>query len=73
MTNYHVGNGFAGIYAGTLNKDKSMWIRKSDVTDEAIAAVFTWFTQHMKAEGEFSITYQSSEYELVMRKKDDKP
>ena len=69
MAEYHVGNGFAGIYAGTLDKSGSMWRNKSDVTDEAIAAVFTWFTQHMENTAEYSITYPTSEFELVMRRK----
>ena len=70
MAEYHVGNGFENIYAGTLTKDKSRWINKSDVTDEAVAAVFTWFTQFMEGLQEHSITYKSSEYELVMRRKE---
>ena len=36
MAEYHVGCGFAGIYAGTLNKKKDMWVNKSNVTKEAI-------------------------------------
>lgn len=40
MAEYHVGCGFCGIYAGTLEpKNKNLWRNKSDVTDEAIAAV----------------------------------
>lgn len=39
MAEYHVGCGFAGIYAGTLNKKKDMWLHKSNVTNEAIDAV----------------------------------
>lgn len=39
MAEYHVGCGIAGIYAGTLNKKKGMWINKSEVTSEAIKAV----------------------------------
>lgn len=69
MAEYHVGNGLAGIYAGTLNKSKTMWQNKSDVTDEAIAAVFVWFSDHMDGKEEYSITYPSQEFELVMRKK----
>ena len=69
MTEYHVGNGLAGIYAGTLDKSGIVWRNKSDVTDEAIAAVFTWFTQHMEESAEYSITYPTSEYELVMKRK----
>ncbi len=34
MAEYHVGCGLFGIYAGRLNKDKNMWVSKSDVTDE---------------------------------------
>ena len=78
MAEYHVGNGLAGIYAGTLTKDKTRWLNKSDVTDEAIAAVFTWMQdkaeeQYEKFGDEFhgySITYGSSDYELVMRRKE---
>lgn len=71
MAEYHVGNGFENIYAGTLSKDGKRWLNKSDVTDEAIGAVFTWFTQFMEDDVEaHSITYPSSEYELVMRRKE---
>lgn len=70
MAEYHVGNGFENIYAGILSKDKRRWVNKSDVTDEAIASVFTWFTQFMDGNEEHSITYKNSEFELVMRRKD---
>jgi hypothetical protein len=37
MSEYHVGCGAFGIYAGTLEpKNKSLWHNKSDVTEEAI-------------------------------------
>lgn len=39
MAEYHVGCGIAAIYAGTLNKDKTMWKNKTECTDEAIDAV----------------------------------
>lgn len=39
MTEYHVGCGAFGIYAGTLNKAKTMWQNKTECTDEAINAV----------------------------------
>lgn len=41
MADYHVGCGAFGIYAGRLNKDKTMWIgsARTEVTDEAICAV----------------------------------
>lgn len=79
MAEYHVGNGLAGIYAGTLTKDKTRWVNKSDVTDEAIAAVFTWMNEKAEEQYEkfgdefhgYSITYGGSDYELVMRKKEE--
>ena len=49
MAEYHVGCGFAGIYAGTLNprtKDGYQTQRnKSDVTEEAISAVAQYLRQ----------------------------
>ena len=39
MAEYHVGCGAFAIYAGTLNKNKTMWNNKTECTDEAIAAV----------------------------------
>lgn len=43
MAKYHVSAGVFGIYAGTLMPKKDgkpqMWRNKSDVTEEAIAAV----------------------------------
>lgn len=36
MAEYHIGLGAFAIYAGRLNKDKTMWLDKSDVTEEAI-------------------------------------
>lgn len=39
MAEYHVGCGAFAIYAGTLNKNKTMWQNKTECTDEAIAAV----------------------------------
>ena len=79
MAEYHVGNGFQNIYAGTLTKDKTRWVNKSDVTEEAIAAVFTWMKDKAEEQYEkfgedfhgFSITYGSSDYELIMRKKEE--
>lgn len=44
MTKYHVGCGIAGIYAGTLNKSGTMWVNKSDVTDEVMR--FTYHDKH---------------------------
>ncbi len=45
MAEYHVGCGAFGIYAGTLNKKKTMWQNKSEVTQEAIDSVAEWFLQ----------------------------
>lgn len=42
MAEYHVGCGAFGIYAGTLNKQKTMWQNKSDVTEEARQAVIMY-------------------------------
>lgn len=39
MAEYHVRTGMVGIYAGTLNKAKTMWKNKTECTDEAINAV----------------------------------
>lgn len=59
------------IYYGTQNPEKNMWTgKKEDVTDDAIKAVFEWFIGNMDGNEEFSITFKSSEYELVMRSKD---
>ena len=46
MAEYHVGCGAFAIYAGTLNaRNKAMWNRKSDVTQEAILAVAQYLLQ----------------------------
>ena len=40
MSEYHIGCGLAGIYAGVLNpKNQSEWKDKSECTEQAIAAV----------------------------------
>ena len=58
------------IYYGTQNKEKHMFTgKKEDVTNDAIAAVFEWFIGNMDGNEEYSITYPSTEYELVMRRK----
>lgn len=52
MAEYHIGCGIAGIYAGTLNQKTKdgyqTWRNKSDVTEEAIAAVAQYFKQELK-------------------------
>lgn len=58
------------IYYGTQDPVKHMWTgKKEDVTDEVIATVFEWFIGNMKKCEEYSITYPSANYELVMREK----
>lgn len=57
MAEYHVGCGFAGIYAGTLKKRKrDEWLNKSNVTNEAINAVALYMEGKIK-EGENVIAY----------------
>jgi len=61
------------IYYGTQNEAKHMWTgKKEDVTDKVIAAVFEWFMGNMKDKEEYSITYPSADYELVMRRKSNR-
>ena len=50
MAEYHVGCGLVGIYAGTLNKKKDMWLNKSDVTKEAICSVIQYLYEHIPDE-----------------------
>ena len=38
MPEYHVGCGFTGIFAGTLNKKGDMWRTKSEVTAEVLGS-----------------------------------
>lgn len=61
MTEYHVGCGVFGIYAGTFNK-KGEWRNKSDVTDEAVCAVAQYLIQNQK---EFHFNYHGEKY--IMR------
>lgn len=57
---YHVSCGAFGIYAGTLMPNKELWRNKSDVTDEAIAAVrdylFSEFIRDGKTQGGYEWT-----------------
>ena len=58
------------IYYGTQDTQKNIWTgKKEDVTDGAIGAVFEWFIGNMKGKEEYSITYPSADFELVMRRK----
>lgn len=49
MAEYHVGCGAFGIYAGTVNKAGTLWIKKSDVTQEAINAVALYMIENNKS------------------------
>ena len=58
------------IYYGTQNKEKRMFTgKKEDVTEDAIRVVFEWFIGNMDGCEEYSISYPSTEFELVMRRK----
>lgn len=58
------------IFYGTEDTEKHMWIgQKTDVTDDAIMNVYQWFMGNMDGKEEYSITYPSTEFELVMRRK----
>ena len=58
------------IYYGTINKEKHMFTgKKEDVTNDVLRAAFEWFMGNMECNEEYSITFLSTEYELVMRKK----
>ena len=61
MTDYHVGCGITAIFAGTLNKKKDRWLNKSDVTDEAFAAVAQYCIDHNEA---MNFNYQGKRYRL---------
>ena len=69
MANYHVGCGIAGIYAGTLNKSNTMWVNKSDVTDEAMSAVAQFLLEHNEA---LNFDYQGKRYRLAVEPQADK-
>lgn len=64
MSEYHVGAGVFAIYAGTLNsRNKNMWQRKSDVTEEATAAV----AQYLLERGiVMRFVYQGKKYKLCV-------
>ena len=61
MSDYHVGLGVFGIYAGTM-KNKEEWKDKSEVTREAIDAVAGFLLINDK---ECRFSYEGKKY--VMR------
>lgn len=61
MAEYHVGCGAFGIYAGTLEpRNKNLWRNKSEVTEEAVAAVVQYYKQELEIKGkkEFHTQYE---------------
>lgn len=44
--------------------------QKTDITDSAIVSVFEWFMGKMVGKEEYSITYPETDFELVMRRKE---
>lgn len=65
MTEYHVGCGAFGIYAGILNKNKTMWKNKSDVTNEALDAVAQYLLQENVV---MDFNYKNEKYCLKVEK-----
>lgn len=60
------------IFYGTQDTEKHMWVgKKEDVTDDVIASVYEWFMGNMEGKAEYSITYPSTDFELVMRRKNN--
>lgn len=70
MANYHVGCGITGIFAGTINKTNTMWVNKSDVTDEAISAVAQFLLEHEEA---MEFNYQGKRYRLAVTQAEIEP
>lgn len=63
MAEYHVGCGIAGIYAGTLNKNRDVWRNKSDVTHECLCASAQHLLENKKS---FHFTYNGSKYIMAI-------
>lgn len=59
------------IYYATVNEARGTMSSadRKDITDDCIKAVFEWFMNNMVGHSEYSITFKSSKYELVMREK----
>ena len=60
MAEYHLGQSpiTNTIYAGTLNKAKTMWINKTDVTEEALACVRDHLKQLADEAGKSEFGYE---------------
>lgn len=63
MTEYHVGCGAFGIYAGTLKPNGEERRNKSDVTDEAISAAAQYLLQHDES---MTFTYKDKRYKIAV-------
>lgn len=61
MAEYHVGCGAFGIYAGTLNKNKNMWLHKSNVTKECLDCAAQYLLEQEKL---MRFTYDGKRYVL---------
>jgi hypothetical protein len=68
MPEYHVGCGLCGIYAGVLNKKGDDWKSKSDITDEAMAAVAQFLLEQKKS---MKFEYHGKEYRLLVCKAEE--
>ena len=68
MAEYHVGCGLAGIYAGRLKKNRCEWIDKSDVKDEAFAAVAQYCIEHNEG---MTFNYDGKRYRLEVKAESD--
>ena len=66
MAEYHVGCGAFAIYAGTLNKNKTMWQNKTECTDEAINAVRDYMVDELLG-GTKCSKAKSSGYEWTLK------
>ena len=65
MSEYHVGCGAFGIYAGILNKNKTMWKNKSKVTNEALDAIAQYLLQENMI---MNFNYKDERYCLKVEK-----
>lgn len=66
MAEYHVGCGICDIYAGTLNKAKTMWQNKTACTDEALCAVRDYMVMELLG-GTDCTKAKSSGYEWTLK------
>ena len=67
MSDYHVGCGIAGIYAGTVKKNGYEWLNKNDVTSEALSSVAQYLLFNHKA---FRFRHDGKQYELNIKETD---